>query len=506
MSGDAVRAAAAPKLGPAPTLPEVERPVRAGSARPWPPAPSIGAVLIAVGLLALAVRLALLFRAPAFVIADSDNYFLPGYQLARGTGFELDLRRTPGYPLFVALVVGRVGEDLAALLLAQHLLGVGTSLLAARLGLRLFGPWTALLAGLLTAWAAPLLVAEHYVMAEALFIPLCMLAVVALCRAVERPERWALLVGGLLIGVATLVRPVGLVLAVALGLTLLVRERHLGRAVVRGLPALAGLALVLLPWMARNWAVHGSFSAEGNAGQTLVGRTMRHDRGFAFENPDDPDPARQRARAIMRQGRGGFVSPVRERIKRELGLGDVEANRLMRDLAWEAILRQPGYYLSGTASGFLRLAQGLPERPREHWATRRDASNREEWEGHQEIRHLLGPPTPVQEQQYAEAEALLSLYQPARLGPTLPILALVGLAALLRGAHRAVGAFLGLITIGILVASVALVAPLPRYRYPVEPLVGLLAAGGLCTLAAWGASACFVLRKGGDRKDRDEAT
>jgi hypothetical protein len=29
-----------------------------------------------------------------------------------------------------------------------------------------------------------------------------------------------------------------------------------------------------------------------------------------------------------------------------------------------------------------------------------------------------------------------------------------------------------------------MVAPLPRYRYPVEPLLGLLAAGGLTTLVA----------------------
>ena len=49
--------------------------------------------------------------------------------------------------------------------------------------------------------------------------------------------------------------------------------------------ALAGLGLVWLPWMARNAAVHDSFSADGNAGSTLVGRAMRHDPGFAFENP-----------------------------------------------------------------------------------------------------------------------------------------------------------------------------------------------------------------------------
>lgn len=432
------------------------------------------------------MRLALLLRAPAFVIADSDNYYLPGYQLARGLGFDLELRRTPGYPLFVAVSVGRLGEDLGALLLAQHLLGVGTCVLTTWLALRLFGPWAGLLAGLMAACAAPVLVAEHYVMAEAVFIPILVGASAQLTWAIEAPRRPRLLLGGMLIGVATLVRPIGLVLAVALGLALLARERHLGRAIARGLPAALGLALVLVPWMTRNWAVHGSFSAEGNTGQTLVGRAMRHDRGFDFENPDDSDPARQRARAIMRDGRGSFVSPVRERLKRELGLTDAQANLLMRDLAWEAIRRQPGYYLSGSVNNFYRLAQGVPDRSRDHWATRREARNREEWEGHPEIRHLLGPPTPIQEAQYAQADALLNVYQPARLGPLLALLALAGLLTLLLGRHRGAGLLLGLTAIGMLLGSAALVAPLPRYRYPVEPLFALLAAGGLVQLATWG--------------------
>lgn len=449
------------------------------------PRPSPRAVLLVVGLAALTIRLALVYRAPAFVIADSDNYFFPGYQLARGLGFDLDLRRTPGYPLFIALVVARVGEDLSALLLAQHLLGVGTCLLVAWLGLRLFGAWTALLAGLGAAFAAPLLVAEHYMMAEALFIPLVALTLVVLFIALETARPWPLLLGGVMLGLTTLVRPIGLVAAVALGLALLVRERHLPRAIRRGLPALTGLLLVLVPWMARNALVHDSFTPEGNPGQTLVGRAMRHDSGFAFENPDDPDPARQRAREIMREGRGRFVSPTRERIKRELGLTDAEANRLMRDLSLEAILRQPGYYLAGTLGSFAVLLQGIPERPRDHWATRREERNREEWESHPEIRHLLGPPTPAQEAQFGVVTTLLSLHQPSRLGPILPLLALAGLAALCRNGRAATATLLGLTLVGLLLAGAALVAPLPRYRYPAEPLVALLAAGGLATLFTW---------------------
>src|SRR3954463_9716455 len=95
------------------------------------PTPPVWLVLTVVGVVALAWRLAFLFRAPVFIIGDSENYFWPGYELAREIGFDLELRRTPAYPLFIAFVVREIGEDLSALALAQHVLGVGTALLAA---------------------------------------------------------------------------------------------------------------------------------------------------------------------------------------------------------------------------------------------------------------------------------------------------------------------------------------------------------------------------------------
>ena len=184
------------------------------------PSPPVWLVLTIVGVVALALRLAFLFRAPVFIIGDSENYFWPGYQLAREVGFDLDLRRTPGYPLFIAFVVREVGEDLAALALVQHLLGVVTCLLVAMLGIRFWGAWTGLLAGLIVGLSGSLLVAEQYVMAETLFISLATLTIGWLALAIERPRWWALLLGGLLIGVAALTRPVGLVLAVAAVLAL----------------------------------------------------------------------------------------------------------------------------------------------------------------------------------------------------------------------------------------------------------------------------------------------
>src|SRR5438876_3863667 len=95
--------------------------------------------LVLVVLAALAFKLGFALRIPAFIAKDSQAYFLPAYDLVHGGQFELGLRRTPGYPLFLAGALGLVGDDLRGILLVQHLLGVATAALAFVLGRLTFG-------------------------------------------------------------------------------------------------------------------------------------------------------------------------------------------------------------------------------------------------------------------------------------------------------------------------------------------------------------------------------
>jgi hypothetical protein len=264
---------------------------------------------------------------------------------------------------------------------------------------------------------------------------------------------------------------------------------------------LAGFALVLLPWMARNYLTLQVFSTEGAFGQTLVGRTVRHD-SFVFVDSNataGPLDDRQRARELMQEAadRGSFITPLRRRLMREYGLSELETNRLMRDLALEAVVRQPDYFLLGTARFFVQLAIGWPERVREAWQSRRDAESREEWESHPEIAGLLGPPSPLHERQLPQVERLATIFQPGRVGPLLLALFAVGLVATVVAGRVATSgpgelpnsrqtrlpALLpALWAIGLILVGVAFVGPVLRYRYPAEPFLAVLAAGGLSTL------------------------
>src|SRR5918998_4724201 len=72
-------------------------------------------LVVAVILVALVVRMrSLAAGPPTFVTPDSDDYLWPGFALASGLGFDPELRRTPLYPTFIAVVLA-AGGDLATL-------------------------------------------------------------------------------------------------------------------------------------------------------------------------------------------------------------------------------------------------------------------------------------------------------------------------------------------------------------------------------------------------------
>src|SRR6185503_6885941 len=75
-------------------------------------------LLTALVLVAIVARGILLARAPLFLRRDSVAYYQVGWEAANGLGFDLPLRRTPLYPLFIAGIVWTLGEDLRGLALA----------------------------------------------------------------------------------------------------------------------------------------------------------------------------------------------------------------------------------------------------------------------------------------------------------------------------------------------------------------------------------------------------
>lgn len=453
------------------------------------PAASRGLAGLDLALLAVVLCVAAAWRllfvstgAPTFVTPDSDDYLRPGYELARGLGFEPELRRTPLYSLFVALVLA-AGGNLGALALTQHVLGVATAALTYGLGRATFGPVAGAIAGLAVAVSGPLLVYEHYVMAEALFTLLVTAAAFALVLASRRGTTACLFAAGAVMGLAALTRPVGQALIpVSVVVAMLLALPRLGTGLRHAALVALGAAVVLAPWAGRNLVVHGTIGAEGALGQALIGRTIRHDRGYVYDDParPEPDPVRAAARRIIQEeARGGEPSggTITARVRDELGLTQAQTSTLLRDLAIDAIARRPGHFAASTLETSWELFQGKNERLLGHWRQRTTRNWDRKWEP--ELVALLDAEHPAEGDAYERADELTSAFQPWRWRwPITWLFALGALAALVLPRYRA-----GLLPLAAAVALVLAAGALDglvwRFRYPADPLIAVVAAGGL---------------------------
>src|SRR4029079_7575372 len=131
---------------------------------------------------------------------DSISYFLPAWDLLNGYDADLSIRRTPVYPGFLTTAMALFGEDLLAVAFAQHLLGIGSAVLVYALGRLTVGRVAGLLAALVTATSGALIIAEHYLMPEAVLIFLLLLTFVVFVAAARSGSRRGFVASGLLLG------------------------------------------------------------------------------------------------------------------------------------------------------------------------------------------------------------------------------------------------------------------------------------------------------------------
>jgi 4-amino-4-deoxy-L-arabinose transferase-like glycosyltransferase len=442
-------------------------------------------LLAGVILIALYQRITFTSLVPPFISKDSQSYFLPAWDLVHGGGLVLGLRRTPGYPLFLAFIQSLFGSELSTVVLVQHLIGVGTAALAFVLGRLIYGRLAGAVAGLLVALSAPLIVYEHYVLTEALFMFAITAAMLLLVLAMRSKRTYQAFIAGVSLGLASMVRPVGQVLAPVLLLGIAAsRWPRWREAIVATVVCSLGLVIALTPWAVRNQLVN-DLGGTTTFGRTLIARTAYYDRGFVFYEPgwgDVGDAQSVAARKVVQEGANRRQSDgtIAGRLRQDLNLGPVEVNAVMRDVATEAIVRRPGHFLVGSLKFAWTIFQGQDERVGNHADEVKDVT----WEAR--TAHLLpGKPSPSQDLAQRDAQRLLNLFQPARYTfwlTTLFILGMVGSA--LRSSWRS-GLVVASAAVAHIVLSAALDGPQERYRYTVDPLINVMAAGGIATCAAF---------------------
>jgi 4-amino-4-deoxy-L-arabinose transferase-like glycosyltransferase len=215
--------------------------------------------LWAIVALAVVLRSALMLRA-AGAFDDPDNYLTLARSLAAGDGFMLNGRltayRPPLYPLLLVPAIAIAGTGFPWGIALLHLaLGAGTVYLT---GMAARGsglsPRRAILAALVTACDPVLVWQSRSVMTET---PTAFLLAMALAALTVRGALGPIL-GGLALGLAALCRPsmlAGAALTIMAAFLIAPGDRR--TRLVRGALLATTTLLVMLPWMARNFAVFG---------------------------------------------------------------------------------------------------------------------------------------------------------------------------------------------------------------------------------------------------------
>ncbi|MCH8149508.1 MAG: glycosyltransferase family 39 protein [Planctomycetes bacterium] len=225
----------------------------------------------------------------AYQSMDSTEYFQIAQNVA-GRGifsqateppYKPDTWRTPGYPLFLALIMKFGGESEPALVIVQQILGVMNLILFFLVARFYMSERRACVAAVIVLIEPYHLYYSLWLLATTLFVTVLMLTWYAYELAIRRGTVWRYGVLGVLCGFLVLVRPVAILVPIALLIGLFLRRarpesEHRQRSasgLIRwcrmGIYVVA-FSAVVMTWMVRNWVVAGHFALSDQGGVVLA--------------------------------------------------------------------------------------------------------------------------------------------------------------------------------------------------------------------------------------------
>lgn len=450
-------------------------------------------------VVAFGFRASIMFRAPAFVIGDSGSYVEAAEAIRTAFSFApLSYIYLPGYPTFVAGVQGLLGPDFLAVVAVQHLLGIGTVLLTYAVGRMFLPPLLAFLPTLGMAANGYLLIIEHGIYTEALFIPLALLFVLLTVRMLHGGRRgnasaaqssgnlWRsaglpiVAAAGATLGLAALTRPVIQPALIAVCLLLLVYEgAHRYRTWLRILTFVAIFGIVVSPWLVHNWLQYRYIGLTNNPGHLLV-RLWEEDRAYTWANSDERNPDLRQVLTLLQDAKDQNISYSAAWLRVEAEFGDEATPALITAAALDVIARHPALYLDRTWSRLQRMWRGGfgKERARDLYRQ-------------QEVLNIRSPIFAVHDGFAAIAELagnrvdrITRVFRPDMLPVALTLTLTVACAVSAIVSRRLRPALVPLgMGLGLLLVAVLANADRARYYHAAEPFLLLTYAAGLWGIA-----------------------
>ncbi len=164
--------------------------------------------------------------------------------------------RAPFYAYFLGLIYAIVGPSLTAAKIIQHIIGAASCSLIFLFADKYFSRKVAVTAGLLSAFNWVLIYHEDELLLDSLLVPMSLLLVWSLIKALERRSGKWYLISGLLLGIACITRPNYLaILPVILIWLAIVHRSEIVKAVKPFLLVALGTLILILPVALRNLIV-----------------------------------------------------------------------------------------------------------------------------------------------------------------------------------------------------------------------------------------------------------
>lgn len=243
-------------------------------ARPWGVPASVRWLVLAACVVKLAIFVAVSRERPGFPIHfDTQTYVQPALALLKAGTFSPspaevstpEVNRTPGYPVFLAVVMRLFGEGLVAPGMANIVFSSLVALTVGALAFRFFGRRAALVATAVATLDPAICQNSMTVTTEPLFCLLMIAGLASLVVSFTDPARAnAAAAGGVLLALATLVRPILVPALPLLALLVAWGQHRLGARRGRCLVVAALFALGPLAgvggWMVRNRLRAGDLS------------------------------------------------------------------------------------------------------------------------------------------------------------------------------------------------------------------------------------------------------
>jgi 4-amino-4-deoxy-L-arabinose transferase-like glycosyltransferase len=426
--------------------------------------------LLLILILALAGRAALLrvaWRNDAAALSiDAREYVAAATSLATQHTFETngrpEIRRTPGYPLFLAVcgLTGPLGYGIAQLM--GMLLDVLLVYLTYVLGARLVSATAGLWAAALQALSAVAIGNSVRILTDGVFALLITTVILLLARHFSDGKWWPVGLAAALTAAAIYVRPVGTIFVPIAVAALLFRPRRLVNA--GGFVLVVGL--LLAPWTVRNHVVAGYTGFSSISEWNLV---FWEGAGVY---------AKSHAMSAL-QARGQLETLYQQRLQREhIEPATAQAARVQGQMGREILLSHP------LTSVRVHLVTSLVSLLPGSWSLMEMLGITSGGRGTLSVLQTQGMVVAIK---YYFAGNLLAM---ALMLPEIILLALRYLAGLvyvlgqwrLRKFHWSPA---GWLIAGTTCAFILVGGPAsePRFRTPVEPLLNIAGGAGLCMLA-----------------------